>query len=139
MLQCVYNKNIMSHFRLTKKAQHFRTLKGWRKEIKEMSFGFLLVMLVITGFSAKTVHAQSPGLVFWGRVISMQPCGVAGSPSGPLPCTTLFAPNVLVIMQGPIPMLEMNPFMSKSGLPPRIGGWILGFASPPFALQFYAY
>lgn len=127
----------MSHFRLNKKAKHFRTLKGWKKELEEVSITFLVVVLIVVGFGANIARAQGPGITFWGQVVSVQPCGTPVD--GPPPCQVLIIPNVLVEMIGPIPRLDINPLASKSGMPPRPGGWIIGFAAPPLATMYWAY
>lgn len=127
------------HFKLIKK-RHFRTVKGFKKEVQEMSLLFLLFILVVVGFSANVARAQSVqtnGIVFWGRVLMVQPCGTPFN--GPPPCQTLLLPNIQVTMFGrPFPRLEGAP-VGMNALPPTPGGWIMGFAFPPFMTQYWFY
>ena len=129
----------MSHFKRIKKG-HFRTIKGWKKEVEEMSMVFLLVILVVVGFSASVAHAQSNmtrGIVFYGRVIYVQPCGTPFN--GPPPCQLLLAPNIQMTLFGrPLPRVE-GPPVGFNGLPPVPNGWVMGFAFPPLATQYWAY
>lgn len=141
----------MHHFKRIKK-KNFRTIKGWKKEVEEISIVFLLFILVIVGFSAGIARAQSgvsspKGIPFMGIVIAVVPCPMP-SPATPTPtpCTTLYsfpgAPAFAVTMAGfPFQMLDFTAANMKDGSVPRPGGFVGGSAIPGvnIATDFYSY
>lgn len=137
----------MSHFKLNKKAKHFRTLKGWKKELEEISISFLLLILVIVGFSAKVATANAaalPGPYFWGFVVEYYPiCGP--KPLPPTPCKVNQAPaGEITLLRGPVPILNVTQGQSFGYLgPPKPGKWIAGTYAPaspsPVALFYWSY
>lgn len=133
------------HFKLIKK-RHFRTVKGFKKEMQEMSLLFLLFILVVVGFSAKVTSAnaaQLPPPYFWGFVVEYYPiCGP--KPLPPTPCKVNQAPaGEITLVGGPIPILNVTQGQSFGyvGIP-KPGKWIVGNyipASPsPMALIYWA-
>jgi hypothetical protein len=130
----------MSHFRLNKKAKHFRTLRGWNNEIKEVSISFLAVVLLVTAFSANTARAAQSfsGLPFLGIVTAVTPCGTP--PAGPAPCKTLIAPNIYVSMIG-LPLVEGDLLITGviEGSIPRPGSFVGGYAVGPVITDFYGF
>ena len=140
----------MHHFKLVKK-KNFRTIKGWKKEVEELSMVFLIIVLLVVGFSAGVARAQSTsapkGIPFMGIVTTVIPCPfpTPATPT-PTPCTTLFSqpgnPSFAVSMIGfPFPILDFSLLNLKDGSIPRPGGFVGGSAIPGIniATDFYSY
>lgn len=135
----------MRHFRLSKTGSHFRPAKGWKKEIEEISLGFVIATLLVVSANAAWAGSQTrnmaiaggasaaSNLVYYGKVIFYQQC-----PPPPVGMAFILciaagktSPYVVVLTDGKPPLAAYLPGASKGIVPfPVPGGYVLGFGVP---------
>jgi hypothetical protein len=115
--------------------KHFRPAKGWKKEIEEISLGFVIAILVVVGVSAKVSAATGgPGQLFWGKIVTITvQCVEYGYSNTCLSAgyTRLPSPSVVIVIQGNRSIVQLiNPALSRGrSRYPTPGGHIIGYGT----------
>lgn len=123
--------------------RYFQPVKGWKRELEEISLGLVIVVFLIVSASAAWAGSQTRGLViaggataassliYYGKVITSEQCTTLIS-NGPL-CTVAsrLAPFTVMLTDGKPPMAAYMPGASKGVVPvPVPGGYVIGFGIP---------
>lgn len=136
----------MKHFRLSKDAKHFWPAKGWKRELEEISLGFVIAVFLVVGVSVAWAGNQTrdmaiaggvtaaSSLVYYGKVITSEKCQPPPPLGGNGPLCTVtgrFTPFTVMLTDGKPPLAAYMPGASKGVVPqPVSGGYVIGFGIP---------
>lgn len=124
--------------------QHFRLVKGWKKEIEDISLVAVIIVFLVmsanavvaannnrTGYIAGGAAAAASALTYYGRVITFEQCTTVVL-NGML-CNTAnrIAPFVVILTDGKPPLATYVSGTSMGILPiPVPGAYVLGLGIP---------